>query len=313
MKTVVITGANGFLGQRLTMHLIGKGIRVICLIQRGCDRTPFRELPDEDVIEFDLTELSTLAPHLPQEADAFYHLAWKGVSTTMKNDLDVQLGNIGHAVDALRLSSVIRCRRFVCPGSMSEYAYGVMPVRPDSLPSPADLYGATKVAVHQYCDVVARQLGQPINWVVIPSVYGPGRNDANLVTYAIRTLLTGGRPVFTRLEQLWDYLYVDDLMEAFRLIPEKGAENQTYVVGSGTWKPLRDYVEIIRQLTAPDAPLGIGEVPYKSDRVDHSIADVSKLTEDTGFQAAIDFETGIRRTIAYFREELRMEGEKEHD
>ncbi|MFH4181158.1 hypothetical protein WDA55_24180, partial [Acinetobacter baumannii] len=64
-----------------------------------------------------------------------------------------------------------------------------------------------------------------------------------------------------------------------------------------------EYVEILKDQINPDAELGIGDLPYKTNRIDNSVVDITKLQSDTGYQPQVSFEEGIRNTIDFFREQ----------
>ena len=117
----------------------------------------------------------------------------------------------------------------------------------------------------------------------------------------IRQLLHGDRPALTKGEQMWDYLYSEDAAAAMMMLAEKGVDGKVYPIGSGNARPLREYIEIIRDEIDPKLPLGFGEVEYSPKQVMHLCADISELKEDTGFEPAVSFEEGARRTIEYVR------------
>lgn len=80
--------------------------------------------------------------------------------------------------------------------------------------------------------------------------------------------------------------------------------------GSTRWaaarpRPLKDYIEALRDAIDPALPLGLGEVPYGPLQVMHLQADTSALQEDTGWRPATPFEEGIRETIEWVRKETK--------
>lgn len=303
MKKALLTGATGFIGSRLVEKLVACNIEVVYIAptpELACafgDRAKgvVCQLDDLSMVERDMVSVGF---------DVVYHLAWDGVSTKVKNDYARQFSNVEYGLNVCRLAHAIGCNHVIIPGSVSEYAYSQNPVNGSDMPCPADAYGAAKSATHIACDLYARQHDLLLNWLLVSSVYGPGRFDSNVVTYSIRSLLKGERPSYTSLEQRWDYLYIDDLIDALYLVGCGGKQGRTYAVGSGDSRPLRDYVETIRDAIDPHADLGIGEVPYKTDRIDNSIVDISALVQDTGFVPQVSFEDGISRTIDSFRVSL---------
>lgn len=155
------------------------------------------------------------------------------------------------------------------------------------------MYSASKVATKYICQTFAKQQGLELIWTAITSIYGPGRNDNNLITYAIKSLLKGEKPSFTKLEQKWDYLYIDDLIDALIATGEKGIGGKTYPIGSGEHRQMSEYVKIIRDHIDESLPLGIGDLPYKNKTIDNQILDISSLQQDTGFQPKVTFEQGL--------------------
>jgi nucleoside-diphosphate-sugar epimerase len=133
------------------------------------------------------------------------------------------------------------------------------------------------------------------------SIYGPGRDDNNALSYAIKTLLRGEKPSFTALEQIWDYIYIDDFIEALAAIGERGVAGAVYALGYGKAQPLRNYIFTVRDAINSELPLGLGDLPYKNGKPDNAEMDISLLTRDTGWTPLVDFETGVRKTIEYFR------------
>ena len=127
-----------------------------------------------------------------------------------------------YGLSVLQLAGRNGIKRIVIPGSASEYACGSGVIDGKGMPSPSDMYSASKVATKYICQTFAKQQGLELIWTAITSIYGPGRNDNNLITYAIKSLLKGEKPSFTKLEQKWDYLYIDDLIDALIATGEKG-------------------------------------------------------------------------------------------
>ena len=120
--------------------------------------------------------------------------------------------------------------------------------------------------------------------------------------FSVKADLAGEETAFTPGEQEWDYLYSRDAGNAFYLIGEKGKDGSIYCVGSGKAKPLREYIYQIRDAAAPDATPGIGKKAYGTQPVMHLCADISSLKNDTGFEPAYEFSSGIRETIRWMKE-----------
>ena len=110
---------------------------------------------------------------------------------------------------------------------------------------------------------------------------------------------------------MWDFLYVSEVARALRYIGEKGNPGKTYGIGSGVYKPLREYIMAVRDAIDPGLELGIGEDPGRSRQTFSSCVNIYDLVRDTGFMPEVSFEAGIRmiaegieRTVAYWRKNI---------
>lgn len=206
----------------------------------------------------------------------------------------------------LKISKELGCSVFIAAGTVAEYVFceGVIDFAEKQTPN--DVYGATKVAVHYLLEAVAKEIDQDIIWVILPSTFGEGRSGENILTYTIMSLLRGEYPIYGQLNQMWDFLYVTEVARALVEIGRKGKKNMTYGIGSGQYRPLREYICIIRNLINPELPLGIGKKKTEKRETFSSCVNIESLTRDTGFIPMISFEEGIVKTIEYYKKILDM-------
>lgn len=303
MERIVITGGTGFIGSWLIRELIRNHVEVVALV-RNVRTTVFDDMKDNKqlrLIQYNSPEYDAL-PEVIGKVDAFYHLAWAGVSTQQKNDGQLQLENIHFSMEMLDYAAKMRAARFLGMGTVAEYAFSENTIEANgSRQTPNDMYGAAKTSAHYMLEAYARILKTPFNWVVLPSTFGEGRRDDNIITYTITTLLRGEKPQYGMLMQMWDFLYVGEVARALRLIGEKGISGKTYGIGSGVYRQLKDYIMKIRDIIDPQLELGIGDIPSLSDKAFSSCVNIYELVKDTGFEPRVSFEEGIHKTIEYYR------------
>ncbi len=299
MKRVIVTGATGFIGSRLVREFAENNIEVIALV-RNINRAQELLKKGVKLVEYYSYEYEDLITNRI-DIDVFYHLAWDGVAPEKKNDRVLQVRNIDFAMEMLEYAKSVGAKRFIATGTVAEYAFCEDVMDVNAKQTPNDLYGAAKTAAHYMLETWARSINIQFNWVVIPSTYGEGRRDNNILSYTINSLLDRKRPSYGFLTQMWDFLYVGEVARALRLIGEKGLFTKTYAVGSGEYHPLRYYVETIRDIIDPSLELGIGDKPEFSDKAFSSCVSIAELTKDTGFSPTVTFEIGIEKTINYFR------------
>lgn len=300
MKRVVITGPTGAIGNALIRKLLEENVEIIAICHRNSKRK--HTIPKNDkvhVIDLNLNELMELPKLVQQKVDVFYHLGWDGTFGNSRNNMQGQLLNIQYSLDAVEAASKLGCKKFVGAGSQAEY--GRFEGRLNALTPtfPENGYGIAKLCAGQMTRILCEQKDMEHIWVRILSVYGPYDGDNTMVMSTISKLLKGEHPSFTKGEQMWDYLYSEDAASALYLIGIKGIHGKVYCLGSGQARPLHEYIEEIRNTIGSKQGLGFGEVPYAPNQVMFLCADISELTEDTGFIPKYEFVNGIRETIQY--------------
>ena len=299
MKRVVITGATGVIGMALIRKCIESGIETTLFVNPDSSR--LGRIPSNPLVKVVKCGLESLGTATGEQADAFFHLAWSGTIGDGRNDKALQAKNAEYALDAVRLAHRLGCSVFVGAGSQAEHGRVEGVIAPDTPCNPENEYGRSKLAASAATRSLCRELGMRHVWPRILSIYGPYDGEKTMVITLIRELLSGRKPSLTPGHQMWDYLYADDVGSAMLLLAEHGKDGGIYPIGSGEARPLREYIEIIRDQINPALELGFGEVPYSDKQVMHLCADIGPLCADTGFSPKVSFEEGARRTIEWVK------------
>lgn len=304
MERIMITGPTGAIGIALIQYCIEQHTEVLAICRRNSERIyRIPRHPLVRVLEYNLDELKGLERADLPECQVFYHLGWGATIGENRNNTALQLKNIEYTLDAVALAERMGCQVFVGAGSQAEYGRFEGALNASVPAFPENGYGIAKLCAGQLSRLECGKRGICHIWARILSVYGPYDSDKTMITTVIRTLLSGEVPALTKGEQKWDYLYAADAARALYLLGEKGKDGQTYCIGSGQARPLAEYIRILRDVAAPGAALGFGQTPYGEKQVMHLRADITDLKNDTGFEPEIPFEEGIRRTIAWIKDE----------
>jgi len=295
---VLVTGASGFIGQRLCRRLAEAGARVHATGRSG-------ELSGEELegrSRGDLAEAS-FARSLVEEArpDLVFHLASRVTgSREPEAVLPTFHANLASTVNLLVAVRDAGCRRLILAGSMEE-------PEPDaeSLPVPASPYAAAKGAASAYARMFHALYGLPVVTARLFMVYGPGQRDlGKLVPHVTTSLLRGERPRLSSGRRPVDWIYVDDAVDglaALATAPE--IEGERLDVGSGELVTVREVAErlaAIVRAAGVAAELGVGELP---DRPLETVrrADVERTRELTGWRPEVSLDEGLWRTYEAFR------------
>ncbi len=304
MKRAIVSGATGMIGAACIESCLQAGYEVLALVRPESNKR--NRLPEDGrlmIAPCRLDELDAFSNEA-QRGDVFLHFAWEATARKDRADPLMQEKNIRYALDAVHLAHRLGCGKFIGAGSQAEYGPSDGWLNPDSPIHPVTAYGAAKYAAFARCKDECGRLGMEFCWARIFSVYGPYDSEDTLIGALIRTLLKRETISLTACEQQWDYLYAEDCGRALRLIAERGRDKAVYCIGSGNVRPLREYVQILRDSIDPELPLGFGRMPYAENQVMFLGADIQTLTADTGFLPRIPFETGIRRTIGSVIKEI---------
>lgn len=304
MKRIVITGATSMIGLNFIQYILKQDIEVLAIIRENSRKKYL--LPDSNnikVIECDLQNLASLEIK-ERNYDTFIHLAWDSSFGDGRDDVFTQNHNITYTLEAVNLAKKLGCKRFIGAGSQAEYGRVSGIITPDTSANPESGYGIAKLCAGKLSRILASQVGIEHIWTRIFSVYGPYDNNNTMVMSSISKMIDENKsPDYTKAEQLWDYLYAEDMARALYLIAEKGKNNSIYCIAKGEVKPLYKYIEQIRDSINKEIKLNIGVVPYSNKQVMNLQTDISNLKNDTGFKAEVNFEEGIRRTIEWYKRE----------
>lgn len=298
MRRVIVTGANGFIGSSLIKRLIDKNIEVIALdISFANSVLPKTNLITE--IETNLDDFKKIERIIPSnEYDTFYHLAWAGVNGQMKTDPLVQLDNIKMAINCAIVAKKLKCNKYLCAGTIAERAV-------DSLfkldkTSGGMMYGTSKYACHLILETYCKNIGLNFIWMQFSNIYGPENKTGNLVSYTIRELARGNEASFGPANQPYDFIFVDDLIEAIIRLGENETCKNFYFIGSGEPRILKDYLFEIGSQLGMENLIKIDSRP--DDGIEYSLEmfNINDLEEDIGNYISKSFSEGIEYTIENF-------------
>lgn len=300
MKVAVVNGSLGTVGAALVHRLVEHGVKTYAVVYPGA---AYKDIVDAraTVIPCDMRQVNELPEKISEKVDAFFHLAWMGTIGPNRDNVTLQLENVQCAIAAVEAAQALGCQVFVGTGSQAECGRIEGLVKPDSPCNPTTGYGIAKLCAGQMTRMACKQKGLRHVWGRILSAYGPHDGPLSLFPSMMEKLLKGEKPALTAGEQMWDFLFSEDVAEALYCMACRGKDGAIYPIGSGQARPLKEYFFILRDAIDPTLPLGIGERPYAPNQVMHLQADIQPLVNDTGFAPQHSFEEGIRITLEHYK------------
>lgn len=297
MKKVIVTGANGFIGSSLIKKMIANNVEVVAVdITFAGDRLPSSKL----ITKVESGVDAALAEKIPSgEYDAFYHLAWRGVNGVEKADPSVQLSNIQMAVDCANTCKKLNVKKLLCAGTVAENATFSIPNLEKT--SGGMMYGVAKHACRLLLEDYCKNIGQQFVWMQFSNIYGVGNKTGNLVSYTLGELLAGKEATFGPALQPYDFIYVDDLINAVYRLGANDTNKSFYYIGSGSPRILKDYLLRIGELAGCADRVGIGIRPDDGIKYSMEMFCNKELVKAIGDYACTSFDDGIIRTIEWLK------------
>jgi nucleoside-diphosphate-sugar epimerase len=296
MKRIIISGATGMIGSSIARIALEQGYEVLCIARGGSKQLKnIAQSANLRVIYADLNDYSKLK--IEGVWDAFIFCAWNKSTVPARDDAEIQMGNIKYTLDAVHVAKRAGCRVFVGTGSQAEYGLVSKPLTSYTPVNPQSGYGIAKFAAGKLSRLLCYNFGMRHIWLRILSVFGLKDSSSSLIMYTINELQAGRTPEFTKCEQIWDYLYCDDVASAVLEVAEKGVNGKSYPLGSGKFQKLSEYIKLLRDIVNPNGLLQFGKKEYYPHQPMYLCADISELTADTGWKPNISFEDGIKRIL----------------
>lgn len=300
--TSIISGATSFIGLALINKLINENEDVVAIIRPNSIRKNCIPVCDNvTIIEADLFELDELVPE-EKEYGVLYHIGWSSDFDNPRFNLSGQLKNIDYAEKAAKLAKKCGCNTFLSIGSQAECGRINGCITPYTPSKPETAYAVAKVVLNEKIRTFCEENDMKFCSPRLLSGYGPYDRPATMVMSCISAGLKNIPFESTPAEQIWDYIYVDDVANALYLIAQNGVHAKRYPIGSGIARSMRSYISEIAKITGSDKLLsGIGKRNYNDRQVMNLLADITELKNDTGFSCEYSFEEGIAKTIQYYK------------
>ena len=287
----VITGANSFLGQSLSATLFSRGWQVVQVARR-----PFNTAHNMQQVYLSMSEYEHLGEAVGP-CDCFIHLAWNGTRGNARMDSKLQNQNVVCSLNALKSMLRYGCRRVLSAGSQAEYGSHQNKITEESICTPNTDYGKAKLAFFHNMSQLCAEAGVSHKEPRFFSLYGPGDYDKSLIITVLKAMLRNEPCKLTQGIQMWDFLYLDDAVEALADLCEEDCQDGVYNFGSGDSRPLKNYVLEMASITKTKSELLFGALPYPATGMVSLWPDISKLQSQITWKPHVHFEEGICRIL----------------
>ncbi|ETB21761.1 UDP-glucose 4-epimerase [Mycobacterium avium 09-5983] len=306
----LVTGAAGFIGSTLVDRLLADGHTVVGLDNFASGRAsnlehlvgnPAHVFVEADIVTADLEAI--LDEHRPE---VVFHLA---AQIDVRHSVaDPQFDASVNVIGTVRLAEAARRTgvRKIVHTSSGGSIYGTPPTypTPETVPTdPASPYAAGKVAGEIYLNTFRHLYGLDCSHIAPANVYGPRQDphgEAGVVAIFAQALLSG-KPtkVFGDGTNTRDYVFVDDVVDAFVKASGDAGGGQRFNIGTGVETSDRQlHSAVAAAVGGPDDP---EFHPPRLGDLKRSCLDIGLAARVLGWQPKVGLQQGVARTVEYFR------------
>ncbi len=325
-SSVLVTGGAGFVGSNLVHRLLADGVSHVHVVDNLLSSV-IENVPQDPRVRFTRGSIASDAvlDTLEDEYTFIFHLStYHGNQSSIHDPLADHDNNL---LTTLKLCERVRHFRAL---EMLVYAGAGCAVAPktygDTTPTPEDApvslrmdspYSISKLVGEMYLNYFHERHGLPAVCARFQNVYGPRevlgagawRGTPATVwrnvtpTFVYKALRGESLPLEGEGETTRDFIYVDDLVEGLVLCALRGEAGEVYNLASGAEISIRDLADRINRLTENPTPPTL--LPRRSwDRSGRRFGSTVKSREILGFEARVDHEEGLRRTVDWTRAHL---------
>ena len=306
----VVTGGAGFIGSHLVEALVarGKAVRVFDDFSTGLRANLAAVAHKVDVAAGTLTDPAAVSRAV-RDAGVVYHLgALASVARSVENPAATHAACVTGTLNLLDAARQAGVRRVVYAASSSAYGGTATPggQHPDQLPAAKSPYAAAKLAGELYMQAFAATYGLETVRLRFFNIFGPRqRSDSpysGVIALFTAAMARGDAPaVHGDGLQSRDFTYVANAVDALtRAADAPDASGNVYNVGTGRPVTVRQLVGALNDILGTDLTPDYG--PPRAGDVKFSQADIRRTVTDLGYDPAVSFEAGLRRTVEWYLE-----------
>ena len=305
---MLVTGGAGFIGSHLVEGLLARGhrVRVLDDLSSG-KRSNLRGIQDDVEVLWGDGADPRVARRAAKGIEVVYHQA--AIPSVARSVEDPARSHTANATSTLSMLVAARdagVRRFIYASSSSVYGDSPsLPKRESMPPHPLSPYAVGKLMGEHYLHVFASLYGMETLSLRYFNIFGPrqdpGSPYSGVISLFATALLAGRTPViYGDGRQSRDFTYVDNVVDAnLRALSARGLRGQVLNVATGR---RTDLLALLRLLASEiGRPARARRLPPRKGDVRHSVADISAARRLLGYAPKVDFDTGIRRTVEWYR------------
>lgn len=302
-KSVLITGASGFIGSHLVRRLNSENANIHIIARAGSDLWRIADLIKgitvhrADIRDFDKIFLCINNA----KPDYVFNMAAYGVDARQTNYSVAVDTNIKGTMNLLNALIPLGCKKFVNIGTCMEYGDKKEIIREDCHLEPFNIYGSTKASATILSHQIAAENNIDIVTLRAFGVFGEYEGSHKFFPHIILSLLNQTDVNLTGCAQYRDYCYIENVVDGLLSAAlNETLKNEIFNIGTGMIYPLKYYVDQIYEKMNISSKPRYGVIPYRTGEVWKPHPDVSKIKTALNWTPRIEFNEGLDKTIQWY-------------
>jgi nucleoside-diphosphate-sugar epimerase len=308
MAFYLVTGGAGFIGSNIVHELLKRGdrVRIIENFSTGKRENLADVLDRIELLEGDLRNIGDVREAVAGIDYVLHQAALPSVPRSIRDPVASNESNVSGTVNLLTAAKDASVKRLVFASSSS--VYGDTPTLPkteDMPPNPRSPYAVSKSAGEYYCRVFFEIYGLETVILRYFNIFGPRQDPASpysaVIPLFIAKIAKGEKPViFGDGTQSRDFTFVENAVRANLLAAgAPDAPGKTFNIAGGKRHSLNELVEKLNKIMG--TALDPSHAETRRGDVKHSLAEISLAKRHLGYEPLVDFEEGLRKTVAWYR------------
>lgn len=304
-SVALVIGGGGFIGANLVRRLLKERCDVHLTMRRTTDLFRIRDIKNHLTLHAvslnNSRDLSLIMQKL--NPSLIFHLAAHGSNSYETDVREIVETNVTGTLNLLLASRDVPYEAFINTGTSSEYGFKSTPMRESDLLEPVSFYAAAKASTTLLASVFAKMYQKPIVTLRPFSVYGSFEDPRRFIPTIVRNLIKGNPIQLTAGTQRRDFIYIDDVVEAYMKVAMLANKLQGKILNLGTGKQYAndEVVRTLFRVTGKRVPIEKGAYPKRVWDTPHWVADMSQTKRLLGWRPKYSLEEGLRKTYEWYK------------
>jgi len=311
IKTILLTGATGFIGSHLLEKLLKENFRVIILKRSFSDTWRIKSFLGK-IKSYDVDKVDIEPIFAKNKIDCVIHLATKYIKKH-ENNRDVEtIINTNICFPSLLCQFCLQynVNHFINTGTFFEYKTSKKPIKENNKKQAYNLYAASKLAFNE----ILRFYSQNYNLSVVNfRLFAPfgEKDNGKLIVFLIKSLLGNTEIKFSGGEQCWNFTYVKDIVSAYlNALSNFGkiSNYEEFNVGYDKAYSIKEVVKKLEKIAKNKKLKIIWEAkPYVDNEIFYVNCDNSKIKKILEWRPVFNIDSGLAATYNYYLKKFKKE------